>query len=35
MSGTPDDLAEAVQSEIVQYKVALEAAGLLRKDAAK
>jgi tripartite-type tricarboxylate transporter receptor subunit TctC len=35
MSGTPEDLAEAVQSEIVQYKAALEAAGLLRKDAAK
>ena len=35
VSGTPDDLARAIQSDIVLYKSALEAAGLLRQDVAK
>jgi tripartite-type tricarboxylate transporter receptor subunit TctC len=33
-SGTPDDLAKVIQSDIMLYKAALAAAGLLRKDAA-
>ena len=35
VGGAPDDLARAIQSDIILYKAALEAAGLLRKDAAK
>jgi tripartite-type tricarboxylate transporter receptor subunit TctC len=35
VGGTPADLALAIQSDIVLYKAALEAAGLLRKDAAR
>jgi tripartite-type tricarboxylate transporter receptor subunit TctC len=33
--GTPDDVARAIQSDIVLYRAALDAAGLLRKDAPK
>jgi tripartite-type tricarboxylate transporter receptor subunit TctC len=35
VGGAPDDLARATQSDIILYKAALEAAGLLRKDAAQ
>jgi tripartite-type tricarboxylate transporter receptor subunit TctC len=35
VGGAPDDLARATQSDIILYKTALEAAGLLRKDAAQ
>jgi tripartite-type tricarboxylate transporter receptor subunit TctC len=35
VGGTPDELARATQSDIILYKTALEAAGLLRKDAVK
>jgi tripartite-type tricarboxylate transporter receptor subunit TctC len=33
--GTPNDVAQAIQSDIVLYRAALDAAGLLRKDAPK
>jgi hypothetical protein len=33
--GTPNDVARAIQSDIMLYKAALDAAGLLRKDAPK
>jgi tripartite-type tricarboxylate transporter receptor subunit TctC len=33
VGGTPDDLAKAIQSDIVLYRTALEASGLLRKGA--
>jgi tripartite-type tricarboxylate transporter receptor subunit TctC len=33
--GTPEDLARAIQSDIVLYRAALQAAGLIPKDAAK
>ena len=35
VSDTPEGLAKMVQSDMVLYKTALEAAGLLRKDAAQ
>ena len=35
VGGTPDDLAKAVQSDMVLFQTALEAAGLIRKDAPK
>jgi tripartite-type tricarboxylate transporter receptor subunit TctC len=35
VSGSPEDLAQAVQEDIMLYKAAIEAAGLLRKDGTK
>lgn len=35
VSGTPEQLAQAIQADIPLYKSALEATGLLRKDAPK
>jgi tripartite-type tricarboxylate transporter receptor subunit TctC len=35
VSGSPEDLARAVQEDIVLYRAAIEAAGLLRKDGTK
>jgi len=35
VAGTPNELAQAIQSDIMLYRSALTAAGLLRKDAAR
>jgi tripartite-type tricarboxylate transporter receptor subunit TctC len=35
VNGTPEQLAQAIQSDIVLYRSALDAAGLLRKDIAR
>jgi tripartite-type tricarboxylate transporter receptor subunit TctC len=35
VTGTPNEVAQAIQSDIVLYRAALDAAGLLRKEAPK